>query len=96
MVQCGSVTQSFFGGVIRLPITIHVLEQLVGGGDDVLDFRAVFGLQQRNGVDEHCLVGDQLGGLFQLGQYILKANNPDYEDLPATDDMRTLAKPKRH
>jgi hypothetical protein len=30
------------------------------------------------------------------GQYILKANNPDYEDLPATDDMRTLAKPKRH
>ena len=26
------------------------------------------------------------------GQYILKANNPDYEDLPATDDMRTLAR----
>jgi hypothetical protein len=26
------------------------------------------------------------------GQYILKANNPDYENLPATDDMRTLAR----
>jgi hypothetical protein len=26
------------------------------------------------------------------GQYILKANNPDYEDLTATDDMRTLAR----
>lgn len=26
------------------------------------------------------------------GQYFLKANNPDYEDLPATDDMRTLAR----
>jgi superfamily II DNA or RNA helicase/HKD family nuclease/SOS-response transcriptional repressor LexA len=26
------------------------------------------------------------------GQYILKANNPDYEDLIATDDMRTLAR----
>ena len=28
------------------------------------------------------------------GQYILKANNADYEDLPATDDMRTLARLK--
>lgn len=26
------------------------------------------------------------------GQYILKANNPDYEDMPAADDMRTLAR----
>ena len=26
------------------------------------------------------------------GQYILKANNADYEDLPATDEMRTLAR----
>lgn len=26
------------------------------------------------------------------GQYILKANNPDYGDMPATDDMRTLAR----
>lgn len=26
------------------------------------------------------------------GHYILKANNPDYEDLPASDDMRTLAR----
>jgi hypothetical protein len=26
------------------------------------------------------------------GQYSLMANNPDYEDLTATDDMRTLAR----
>ncbi len=26
------------------------------------------------------------------GQYILKANNPNYDDLTATDDMRTLAR----
>jgi hypothetical protein len=26
------------------------------------------------------------------GQYVLKANNPAYEDLPATDEMRTLAR----
>ncbi|MGI9212891.1 MAG: DUF3427 domain-containing protein, partial [Methylococcaceae bacterium] len=28
------------------------------------------------------------------GQYILKANNPDYEDLSVADDMRTLARLK--
>jgi SOS-response transcriptional repressor LexA len=28
------------------------------------------------------------------GRYILKAKNPDYEDLPAPDDMRTLARLK--
>lgn len=26
------------------------------------------------------------------GQYVLKANNPAYEDLPTTDEMRTLAR----
>lgn len=26
------------------------------------------------------------------GQYLLKANNPDYQDMPATEDMRTLAR----
>jgi len=29
------------------------------------------------------------------GQYVLKANNPDYEDMPATDEMRTLARLRR-
>lgn len=28
------------------------------------------------------------------GRYVLKANNPDYDDLEATDDMRTLARLK--
>jgi hypothetical protein len=44
------------------------VEELVGGGDDVLNLRAVLGFQQREGVNEHRLVGDQLGGLLQLGQ----------------------------
>lgn len=26
------------------------------------------------------------------GRYMLKANNPEYDDMPATDDMRTLAR----
>jgi hypothetical protein len=29
------------------------------------------------------------------GHYVLKANNPDYEDLPADDSMRTLARLKQ-
>lgn len=28
------------------------------------------------------------------GDYVLKANNPDYEDLPASDEMKTLARLK--
>jgi phage repressor protein C with HTH and peptisase S24 domain len=28
------------------------------------------------------------------GEYVLKANNPDYPDLPAENDMRTLARLK--
>ena len=28
------------------------------------------------------------------GEYVLKANNPDYEDLPANDEMRTVARLK--
>ncbi|MGS0756792.1 DUF3427 domain-containing protein, partial [Roseateles sp. GG27B] len=28
------------------------------------------------------------------GDYVLRANNPDYPDMPATDDMRTLARLK--
>jgi hypothetical protein len=49
-------------------VALRVLEQLVGRGDDVFDFRAVFGFQQRDGVDQHRLVGDELGGLLELGQ----------------------------
>jgi hypothetical protein len=49
-------------------MALRVLEELVGGGDDVLDLRAVLGFQQREGVDEHRLVGNELGGLLQLGQ----------------------------
>ena len=30
----------------------------------------------------------------KAGVYVLRANHPDYEDMPATDDMRTLARLK--
>jgi hypothetical protein len=56
-----------------------MLKKLVGGGDDVFDFRAVLGFEQRNGVDEHRLVGDQLRGLFELGQCGSRGNaGPQY------------------
>jgi hypothetical protein len=53
---------------VGVVVALRVLEELVGGGDDVLDLRAVLGFQQREGVDEHRLVGNELGGLLQLGQ----------------------------
>jgi hypothetical protein len=49
-------------------ITVRVLAQPVRGGDDVLDLGAVLGLQQRDRVDEHRLIGNQLGGLLQFRQ----------------------------
>ena len=68
LVQRGAVAQCLFGGGVGAVWALNVLEQLVGGGDDVLDFRAVLGFQQRNGVDQHRLVGDQLGRLLEFSQ----------------------------
>lgn len=68
MAQSGSITQRFLGGAVRLAIGLCILKQLVGGGDDILDFGAVLGFQQRDGIDQHRLVGDQAGRLFQLCQ----------------------------
>jgi hypothetical protein len=68
LVQRGAVAQGFFGGRVGVVVALRVLEQLVGRGDDVFDFRAVFGFQQRDGVDQHRLVGDELGRLLELGQ----------------------------
>ena len=45
-----------------------MLKQLVGGGDDVFDFGTGTRFQQRQGVDEHGLIGDQFGGLLQFRQ----------------------------
>jgi hypothetical protein len=68
LVQRGAVAQGFLGGRVGVVVALRILEQLVGRGDDVFDFRAVFGFQQRDGVDQHRLVGDELGGLLELGQ----------------------------
>ncbi len=48
--------------------------------------------QDKSGGDNEYLLRVVTKGLD--GRHILKANNPDYEDLPATDDMRTLARLK--
>ena len=79
LVQGRSVPKCLFGGVVGLAIALYMLKKLVGGGDDVFDFRAVLGFEQRNGVDEHRLVGDQLRGLFELGQCGSRGNaGPQY------------------
>ena len=45
-----------------------ILEQPVGGGDNVLDFRTGLRFQKWQRIDEHPLVGDQLGSLLEFGQ----------------------------
>lgn len=49
-------------------IALSVPEQPIGSGHDVLDLGAVFRFQQRDRVDQHGLVGNQLCRLLQLGQ----------------------------
>jgi len=45
-----------------------VLKELVVRGDDVLDLRTVFGLLDRERVDENALLGNGAGNPLQLGQ----------------------------
>ncbi len=63
------VTQHFLGGWVgeRLGVNI-VLEQFVMGGDDVLDFGAVLGLLQTEGVDKDGLVRNGPGQPLEFGQ----------------------------
>jgi hypothetical protein len=46
-------------------IGLGVLKKQIGGCD-ILDLGTVFGLQKRNRVDQHRLVGDQFCCLLQL------------------------------
>lgn len=48
--------------------------------------------QDEGGGDNHYLL--RVVNKTKSGEYVLKANNPDYEDLAATDEMRTLARLK--
>lgn len=67
-VERGTVAQGFLGGRIGLAVSVGKLEKFVRAGDDVFDFRAVPGFKQGNGVDEHILIGNQLGCLLEFGQ----------------------------
>jgi hypothetical protein len=62
------ISQSLPGSRVGTRIRVHVLEQLVGRGDDVLDCGARPGFQDRQSIDQHCRIRDQLGRLFQLGK----------------------------
>lgn len=52
-----AVAQGFIGGRVGVVIAIlGMLKEQVRSGDDTFDLRAVFGFQQRGGVDQHRLV----------------------------------------
>ena len=61
-------------------IRLEMLEELVGGGDDVLYFRARAGFQYGQRVDENCLIGDQFRCLLELGK-----GGPGRDALPQDD-----------
>ena len=64
-----AAAQGLLGRGIGLPLrTISEPEEAIGGRDDVLDLGAGLGLEQRNRVEQHRLVGDQLARDAQLGQ----------------------------
>lgn len=64
-----AVPQGFFGRGVRVICSIlGMLEEQVRGGDDTFNLGAVLGFQQGDGIDQHRLVRDQLGSLFQFGQ----------------------------
>ncbi len=62
-----AITQGFFRGVVTFP-GVDVLEELVGGGHDVLDLRTGLRLQNRHRMDQDVRVGQQLPGLGQRRQ----------------------------
>jgi hypothetical protein len=63
-----SIAQRLLGRGVGAAVGLQVLEELVGRGDDVLDFGARPRLQHRQGIDEHRRIGNQPRGLLQLGE----------------------------
>ena len=76
-VQGLAVAGDFLGrdgaGVVR---AVAFAEQLVMGGDDVLDGGTVLGLLQAQGVDQDGLVGHRRRDAFQLGELTAGGGEP--------------------
>ena len=68
LVQGGTVTQCLPGGRIGSALLLGVAKQLVGGSEDILDFRAVLGFQQRQQIDQQTLIRQQFSRLLELGK----------------------------
>ena len=62
------VAQGFLGRWIGRAFRSKVLEQLVRGGDDILDLGTGLRFEQRQRVDQHRRIRNQLRGLFEFSQ----------------------------
>lgn len=62
--------------------------EAVWRGDDVLDLGARPCLEEGQGVDQHRLIRDQLGGLLQLGQGGARSDTPFENRLRLEIDCR--------
>ena len=62
------VAQGFLGRWIGRTFRSQVLKQLVRGGDDILDLGTRLRFEQRQRVDQHRRVRDQLRGLLEFSQ----------------------------
>lgn len=50
---------------------LGVLEQTVGGSDDVLDLRTCLRFQGRNAVDQHRLIGNLIACAFERREFLM-------------------------
>ncbi len=76
-MQSGAIAQSLFCGGIGLVVAaLSVLEQQIGGSDNVFNLGTVLGFQQRDSVDQHRLVGNKFGCLLELGQGSARSDAP--------------------
>ena len=62
------MAQCFAGGRVGMVSGTLILKQPVGRSYDVFDFGTGLRFQKWQGIDEHPLVGDQLGSLLEFGQ----------------------------
>ena len=66
--QGSPIPQCLQRGAIGSLAIIGKLEELIGGGDNVLDLRACLGFQEWKRVDQHGRIWEQLGTLPELRQ----------------------------
>ena len=62
-----AIPQGLLGRQIGRLVVAQISKQPVGGGDDVLNFRAGLRFEQRQGVDQDRGIREQCCSLFQLG-----------------------------